>query len=118
MASTAMQTARQTAGDAVSETVADGRHGYQMGKDLAHSELEQNMMSAVRMIGGAVITIAIVVVVVNEVLTTDAVSTSNGPFAGVITSLESTGVAAMTLLVVGLLVAAASVLLGLFGSRF
>lgn len=77
-----------------------------------------NVMQAVRMIGGGVIGIAVIVIVVNEVLTTGAVNNSTGPFSGVIDSLETTGVSAMVLLVVGLLVAAASRLMGFFGGGF
>lgn len=76
------------------------------------------MMRTVQMIGGAVIGIAVVTIVVNEVLTTSAVNNSTGPFSGVISSLETTGVAAMSLLVIGLLVAAASKLMGFFGGGF
>lgn len=81
------------------------------------SRMDQ-MMRTVQMIGGAVIGIAIVTIVVNEVLTTNAVNNSTGPFGGVINSLETTGVAAMSLLVVGLLVAAASKLMSFFGGGF
>lgn len=76
------------------------------------------MMRTVQMIGGAVIGIAVVVIVVNSVLTTDVVANTSGPFDGVIGSLETTGVAAMSLLVVGLLVAAASKLMSFFGGGF
>lgn len=72
----------------------------------AHSEM--GVMDAVKMVGGAVIGIAVVTLVVNEVLTVDSINNSTGPFSGVIDSLETTGVAAMTLLVIGLLVVAAS----------
>lgn len=81
-------------------------------------DLHQSMMRTVQMIGGAVIGIAVITIVVNEVLTTEVVNNSSGPFGGVIDSLETTGVAAMTLLVVGLLVAAASKLMGFFGGGF
>lgn len=76
------------------------------------------IMREVQMIGGAVITIAVIVIVVNEVLTVDAVANSTGPFSGVIDSIETTGVAAMTLLVVGLLVAAAAALMNFFRGGF
>jgi predicted DNA repair protein MutK len=72
----------------------------------AHSEM--GVMDAVKMVGGAVIGIAVVTLVVNEVLTVDSINNTSGPFTDVITSLETTGVAAMTLLVIGLLVVAAS----------
>ena len=76
------------------------------------------VMQAVRMIGGAVVGIAVIVLVVNEVLTIGAVSNSTGPFAGVIDSLETTGVAAMTLLVVGLVVVAAQQIMSYMGGGF
>jgi hypothetical protein len=81
-------------------------------------EDDMQVMQAVRMIGGGVIGIAVIVIVVNEVLTTNAVNDTTGPFSGVIDSLETTGVSAMVLLVVGLLVAAASRLMGFFGGGF
>jgi hypothetical protein len=97
-------------------------------RDLAATPVEERgeewdqaynqMMRTVQMIGGAVIGIAVVTIVVNEVLTTGAVANSSGPFSGVIGSLETTGVAAMSLLVIGLLVAAASKLMGFFGGGF
>lgn len=80
------------------------------------SRLNQ-ISSSVQVIGGAVITIAIIVIVVNEVLTTSAVNNSSGPFSGVIDSLETTGVAAMGLLVVALLVAAAGVIMRYMGGN-
>lgn len=69
---------------------------------------EMGVMDAVKMVGGAVIGIAVITLVVNQVLTVGAINNSSGPFTAVINSLETTGVAAMTLLVVGLLVVSAS----------
>lgn len=66
------------------------------------------IMDAVKLVGGAVIGIAVVTLVVNEVLSVGAIANSSGPFTAVIDSLETTGVAAMTLLVIGLLVVSAS----------
>lgn len=80
--------------------------GAQQRMHGAHSEM--SVMDAVKMVGGAVIGIAVVTLVVNEVLTVDSINNSTGPFSGVIDSLETTGVAAMTLLVIGLLVVSAS----------
>jgi len=47
------------------------------------SRLAQGIMRTVQMIGGAVITIAVIVIVVNEVLSVDAINNSTGPFSGV-----------------------------------
>ena len=108
---------------------ATAKKDIEAGKEVGDAALESDdgdefdsrysqMMRTVQMIGGAVIGIAIVTIVVNEVLTTSAVNNSSGPFGGVISSLETTGVAAMSLLVVGLLVAAASKLMSFFGGGF
>lgn len=71
-----------------------------------------------RLIGGALITIALIAIVLNEILTTTAINNSTGPFTTVVDSLNNTGVAAMTLLIVGLLVVAANAILGRFGGGF
>jgi hypothetical protein len=81
------------------------RHRATVGPRLASS---MGIMQAVKMIGGAVVGIAVIVLVVNQILTVDAIANTTGPFTDVINSLETTGVAAMVLLVVGLLVVAAS----------
>lgn len=74
-----------------------------------------NIQRTIQAIGGSVVAIALITVVVNEVLTTNAIANSTGPFTGVIDSLNTTGVAAMTLLVVGLLVAAGMRIMGMMG---
>ena len=79
------------------------------------------MMGAVRFIGGATIGIAVIVLVLNEIFTleafeTDADGNYEGPFGSILGSLESTGAAALGLLVIGLLVLAANQVMGFFGS--
>ena len=74
-----------------------------------------SIMGVVRVIGGAMIGIAVLTVVLGEIFTLDQISNNTGPFSGVIDSLESTGVAALSLLVIGLLVAAANRVMGFFG---
>jgi predicted DNA repair protein MutK len=73
------------------------------------------VLEAVKMVGGAVIGIAVTTLVVNEVLTVDSIANSTGPFTGVIDSITTTGVAAMTLLVIGLLVVSASYIMRYMG---
>jgi len=80
---------------------------------LAQAEI----MRTVRVIGGAMIGIAVLVVVLNEVFSINSISNSTGPFSGITDSLTTTGVAAMSLLVVGLLVAAANRIMGFFGGN-
>lgn len=74
------------------------------------------IMREVRLIGGAMITILLIAVVLNEVF--GAVNVGSGPFSSVGTDLETTGVAAIGLLVVGLIIVAANALLSRFGGGF
>jgi len=78
---------------------------------------QASIMGTVRLLGGAMIGIAVLVVVLNEVFSLDTISNGTGPFSGITDSLQSTGVAAMSLLVVGLLVVAANRVMGFFGGR-
>ena len=73
------------------------------------------IMGTVRIIGGAMIGIAILALVLTEVFTLEAMNITEGPFQSVLDSLESTGAAALGLLVIGLLVAAANRVMGFFG---
>jgi len=73
------------------------------------------IMGTVRLIGGAMIGIAILALVLTEVFTLEAMNVTDGPFASVMTSLEQTGGAALGLLVIGLLVAAANRIMSFFG---
>ena len=84
-----------------------------------HSEMvedQRGIMGEVRLIGAGLVMMLIVTLVLTEVY--DAVNISEGPFSGVESSLESTGVAALTLLVVGFLVIAASAIMRYFGGGF
>ena len=81
---------------------------------------QARIMGTVRMIGGAMIGIAVLALVLTEVFDLDQFSTDTdgnyeGPFGGVLDSLTSTGPAALGLLVIGLLVAAANRIMGFFG---
>jgi len=68
------------------------------------------------MIGGGLVLTLIVTLVLTEVYA--AINISTGPFTGVVDSLETTGVAALSLLVVGFLVIAASAIMRYFGGGF
>ena len=74
-----------------------------------------NIMQQVRLIAGAMIGISVLVIVLNEVFSLDSIANSSGPFSDVVNSLESTGGAALGLLVIGLLVVAANAIMGFFG---
>jgi len=82
----------------------------------AQTGLSQAMiMATVRAIGGAMIGISVLVVVLNEVFSLDAIANSTGEFSGVIDQLTNIGGAALGLLVVGILVLGANRVMSLFG---
>jgi len=74
---------------------------------------QKSIVRTVRLVGGAMITILLVAVVLNEIF--GAVNVGSGPFSTIGDDLETTGVAAMGLLVVGLLIVAANRLMSIFG---
>jgi hypothetical protein len=76
----------------------------------------RGIMAEVRLLGAGLVMMLIITLVLTEVY--NAVDISSGPFTEVVTTLESTGVAALTLLVVGFLVVAASAIMRFFGTGF
>lgn len=80
--------------------------------DRSHASI----MGTVRVIGGSMIGLAVLVLVLNEVFSLGQFD-GTGPFSGIVDSLETTGSAALGLLVIGLLVAAANRVMGFFGGR-
>jgi len=79
-------------------------------------EDDRGMLNEIRLIGGGLIMVLVVTLVLTEVY--NAVDVSSGPFSDVVTSLETTGAAALTLLVVGFLVIAATAIMRFFGGGF
>ena len=75
---------------------------------------ERAIMGEVRLIGGALVTILVIALVLSEIYA--AVDVGDGPFSSIVDDLETTGVAAISLLIVGLLVLAATAIMRLFGS--
>ena len=95
--------------------------GSEDGRSLASDD--RAIMSEVRMIGGALVAILIVALVLTEVYNAvdfeqDPDGNYTGPFGEIVGQAETTGVAAITLLVVGLLVLAASVIMRYMGGGF
>jgi len=86
------------------------RHAQELNED------NRGIMAEVRLIGAGLVMMLIITLVLTEVY--NAVDISSGPFQEVVTTLESTGVAALTLLVVGFLVVAASAIMRFFGTGF
>ncbi|MDB2293726.1 hypothetical protein PM085_15825 [Halorubrum ezzemoulense] len=121
--------ASKAIGDATASIQSSGH--YQTGKDLgnqlfarigdeAFGDLDDDMahakiMGTVRVILGAMIGLAVGIVVLNEVFSLQSVSNSTGPFSEVITQIENIGGAALGLIVIGLLVAAANQIMSFFG---
>jgi len=104
MASAAMQSAMTTGADAVDRLES-------------HDRLTaMPIMRTVRVIGGALIALAMITLVLTEVFTLDAMNVSSGPFSGVYDTLTTTGPAALTLLVIGLIILAANRIMTMFGS--
>ena len=102
---------------AVAQTGADAVTDLMDRTDVSNARI----MGAVRMIGGAMIGIAVLALVLTEVFALEQFSTDSegnyeGPFGGVLDSLTSTGPAALGLLVIGLLVLAANRVMGFFGA--
>lgn len=88
---------------------------YQEGNRFLRERFEDrnSIVRTVRLVGGAMVTILLVAVVLNEIF--GSVNVGSGPFSDIGSQLESTGVAAMGLLIVGLLVVAANRIMGIFG---
>jgi hydrogenase-4 membrane subunit HyfE len=92
-------------------STADGSHSrIDMARQLGE---RMGIIRETRLIGGAMIVMLLVAVVLNEVFS--AVDVGSGPFSGVGTDLETTGVAAIGLLVVGLIIVAANAIMQRFG---
>ncbi len=76
---------------------------------------EAEIMRTVRVIGGAMIGISVLIVVLNEVFALDAITNSSGQFSHVIDQLVSIGGAGLGLLVIGILILAANRVMNFFG---
>lgn len=111
MASEAMSTAAR---DGQPSAITIGAQSIESLSDrtgVAHSAI----MQTVRVIGGALIAMAVLTLVLTEVFSLDSMNVSSGPFASVYDALTTTGPAALSLLVIGLLVLAANRIMGFFG---
>lgn len=91
--------------------VTDSDH-FKRGHELGS---KMSVMGAIRVIGGALIMLGVILVVLNEVYTLDTIANSTGPFADQISSAQNTGGSALGLLIIGLLAAAGSRIMGMFG---
>lgn len=67
-------------------------------------------------VGKGLVTIGLIVVVLNEVFSINAINNSSGPFSGVVSTVESLGIAALTILAVGFIILAGAVAMGFMDS--
>jgi len=72
----------------------------------------------VEKIAGGIMTITVVAIVLNELFTLSIVNSSSGPFSDLLTQVQNVGTAALTLVVLGFLAAAATVVLQMFRGGF
>lgn len=119
---------------AIGETAAQiqSSDGFRTGKELgnklfakigdevtgdvdADGLAQADVMGTVRVILGAMIGLAVGIVVLNEVFSLNSITNSTGPFSDVIAQIENIGGAALGLIVIGLLVAAANQIMSFFG---
>jgi len=90
--------------------------GNELSGDVdADGMAQAKVMGTVRVILGAMIGLAVGIVVLNEVFSLNSIADSSGPFSDVITQIENIGGAALGLIVIGLLVAAANQIMSFFG---
>lgn len=82
---------------------------------LQGTRLEQSLTA--KTIGKTLVTIGLVVVVLNEVFSINAINNSTGPFASVVDTVENLGIAALTILTVGVIILAGAVAMN-FMDRF
>lgn len=91
-------------------------------KSAAQFTDKMGVMGEVRMVGGALVLILLMVFVLTEIydaieFSTDADGNYDGPFGSVVDDLESIGATALGLLVIALLVVAAAAIMRFFGGN-
>lgn len=88
----------------------------------AHEPVDTRGMSlaqsiTAKSIGKGLMTVALVVIVLNQLFTLEIINNTSGPFAGLITTVENLGTAALTLVVLGFIILGAAVAMS-FMDRF
>jgi hypothetical protein len=69
-------------------------------------------------IAGGIIAVTVVAIVLNQLFTLQIVNTTSGPFSGLLTTVESVGTGALTLVVLGFLAAAGGAAIAMFRGGF
>jgi hypothetical protein len=93
--------------------------GFKLGmsKLSTDSTVEQNG-GMIERIAGGIMTVVLVAIVLNQMLTLEIVNSSSGPMSGLIDQATSVGTAALTLAILGFLAAAATLVLRFFRGGF
>jgi len=73
----------------------------------AESKIKQSVSA--KRIGAGLMTVALVVIVLNQLFTLDIIANTSGPFSSTIDTIENIGGGALTIVVVGFLVLAGAV---------
>lgn len=74
------------------------------------------MMREIQLVGSGLVFTFILLIVLDEIYNATDYGQGNGPFSGLVDTLETTGASALTLLVVGFIVVAASGIMRYFGA--
>jgi len=75
--------------------------------ERARSRIKQS--ASAKRIGAGLMTVALVVIVLNQLFTLDIIANTSGPFSSTIDTIENIGGGALTIVVVGFLVLAGAV---------
>jgi len=111
-----------------SGTTSFGEKAYRRGKNLGREKARQthrslkertvteaSMQGIIKGIGGAIIAAFMVIVVLSQVFQLDIISESSGPFGNLTSDFVQYGTAALGLVGIGIIVAAASYAMSMFG---
>ncbi|MFB6200864.1 MAG: hypothetical protein ABEI98_02525 [Halorhabdus sp.] len=86
---------------AMSGTAALGERFAERHFGVSSTQMQQSV--AAKTIARVLVTVAIAIVILNEVFTLDSIQNSTGPFSGLVDTVENLGTAALTLAVLGLI---------------
>jgi len=76
------------------------------------------MMREIQIVGSGLVFVFILLIVLDEIFNATSYGSQGGPFSGLVDTIETTGTSALTLLVVGFIVVAASGIMRFFGAGF
>lgn len=88
-----------------------------MGRSKIKREVALTQGATAKSIGAGLMTVALVVIVLNQLFTLDIVANTTGPFSSTIDTIENIGGGALTIVVLGFLVLAGAVAMS-FMDRF